>query len=47
VTPRTITLNAEGTIVGTYTNAAIVPVGFIQKKDARMSSSATSTRELA
>jgi hypothetical protein len=36
VTPRTITLNGEGTIVGTYTNAAKVPVGFIQKKDGKL-----------
>jgi hypothetical protein len=36
VAPRTITLNREGTIIGTYTNAANVPVGFIQKKDGKL-----------
>ena len=34
--PRTITLNREGTIIGTYTNAAKVPVGFIRKKDGKL-----------
>jgi hypothetical protein len=33
VVPRTISINREGTIVGSYTNAANVPVGFLQKKD--------------
>jgi hypothetical protein len=36
VVPRTITLNREGTIIGTYTNAAKVPVGFIRKKDGKL-----------
>jgi hypothetical protein len=36
VVPRTITLNGEGTIIGTYTDAAKVPAGFIRKKDGKL-----------
>jgi hypothetical protein len=36
VVPRTISINREGTIIGSYTNTANVPVGFIQKKDGKL-----------
>lgn len=36
VAPLTITLNREGTIIGSYTNAANVPAGFIKKKDGKL-----------
>jgi hypothetical protein len=39
VSPATIVINHEGTIVGTYSNAANLPAGFIQKKDGKLTTS--------
>jgi hypothetical protein len=36
VSPATIFINHEDTIVGTYMNAAHMPAGFIQKKDGKL-----------